>query len=338
VTASTPAPYPSTAAPRHSRALPLHVGTRGSRLAVTQTRMFIDRIATFCPVLRDQNAFVEHIIRTTGDIVQDRPLAEIGGKGLFAKEIHEALADQRVDFAVHSLKDLETTLPSGIVLACTMTREDARDALLLAPGLVVSDPANPLAAIPRGAVVGTSSVRRQAMLSALRPDLVIVPLRGNIDSRLAKLEPVNLKEGSMAAIVLAQAGLVRIGLGNRADALLDPEVFVPAGCQGIVGITCRGADHDLVALLGAIEDPVSAAVARAERALLAALDGSCRTPVGGHARIIDGTLHLTGLVMRVDGSFALKRALHGAPAEAALLGDELGRSLRRDSPDDIFAA
>jgi hydroxymethylbilane synthase len=283
-------------------------------------------------VLRGQNAFVEHVIRTTGDIVQDRPLAEIGGKGLFAKEIHEALADQRVDFAVHSLKDLETTLPSGIVLACTMTREDARDALLLAPGLAVRDPADPLAAIPHGAVVGTSSVRRQAMLRALRPDLVIVPLRGNIDSRLAKLEA-----GGMAAIVLAQAGLVRIGLGSRADALLDPEVFVPAGCQGIVGITCRAADHELVALLGALEDPVSAAVARAERALLAALDGSCRTPVGGHARIIDGTLQLTGLVMRVDGSFALKRAVRGAPDNAASLGDELGQSLRRDSPDDIFA-
>lgn len=333
MTLHNPAPAHGSGAARHSRALPLHVGTRGSRLALTQTRLFIDRIATFCPVLRDANAFEEHVIRTTGDIVQDRPLAEIGGKGLFAKEIHEALADQRIDFAVHSLKDLETTLPDGIVLACTMTREDARDALILAPKLGPADPKNPLAAIPLGATVGTASVRRQAMLLAARPDLRIVPLRGNIDTRLEKLV-----SSRMAAIVLAYAGMKRIGIGDRASALLDAEQFVPAGCQGIVGITCREADMELVKLLGAIEDPVSAAVARAERALLAALDGSCRTPVGGHARIEGGTLHLTGLVMRVDGSFALKRHVSGSPAQAVELGTELGRALRRDSPDDIFAA
>src|SRR4051812_10813490 len=148
----------------HTRALPLRVGTRGSPLALIQTRGFLDVLVRFCPVLRNMDVFEEHAIRTTGDAVQDRRLAEIGGKGLFAKEIHEALADGRIDFAVHSLKDLETELPPGIVLACTLRREDARDALILGPGCLPPDPADPLEALPPGAVIGTNSVRRQAQL------------------------------------------------------------------------------------------------------------------------------------------------------------------------------
>src|SRR3984893_17620372 len=188
----------------HSRALPLRVGTRGSPLALVQTRLFLHLLTTFCPVLRGMSVFEEHAIRTTGDRVQDRRLADIGGKGLFAKEIHEALADGTVDFAVHSLKDLETELPAGIVLACTLKREDSRDALILGPGCDAVNPADPYACLPSGAVIGTASVRRQAQLLHARPDLTITPIRGNVQTRLDKLA-----FGECTASLLAMAGLKR---------------------------------------------------------------------------------------------------------------------------------
>ena len=285
------------------------------------------------PVLRDMNVFEEHAIRTTGDAVQDRRLAEIGGKGLFAKEIHEALADRRIDFAVHSLKDLETELPPGIVLACTLKREDARDALILGPDCAAADHADPFACLPAGALIGTSSVRRQAQLLHARPDLAIATLRGNVQTRLDKVAA-----GACAASLLAFAGLKRLGLADRASAVLDPDAMVPAAGQGVVGVTVRGDDTELHELLAAIEDPEAKAVATAERAMLTELDGSCRTPIGGHARLLpNGELHLTGLVARGDGSFLLKRSLHGAAGDAARIGRELGASLRADSPRDIFA-
>lgn len=316
-----------------TRALPLRVGTRGSPLALVQTRAFLDCIKHFCPVLRSMDVFEEHPIRTTGDTVQDRRLADIGGKGLFAKEIHEALADRRIDFAVHSLKDLETVLPPGIVLACTMRREDARDALILGPGCGTPDPADPLAALPGGAVIGSSSVRRQAQLLHRRPDLRVALLRGNVQTRLDKVA-----SGAVHASLLALAGLRRLGLEHRANLVLDPESMVPAAGQGIVGITVREDEVELRELLGGIEDREARAVSTAERALLARLDGSCRTPIGGYARILPtGELHLTGLVARADGSFLLKRSLHGDAADGHAIGYELGASLRADSPDDIFA-
>jgi len=317
------------------RALPLRVGTRASPLALWQTRHFLSIITRFCPVLRDAGAFEEHPIRTTGDRVQDRRLAEIGGKGLFSKEIHEALLDRRVDFAVHSLKDLETQLPAGIVLACTLKREDARDALILPPGARPVDPADPWGALPAGAVVGTASVRRQAQLLAARPDLSVTTIRGNVQTRLGRVA-----NGEVAASLLALAGLRRLELEAEAAAVLDPEAMVPAAGQGIVGVTVREDDRELRELLAAIEDREAAAVSAAERALLGALDGSCRTPIGGHARLLaagGGGLHLTGLVARADGSFLLKRSAVGAAGDAARLGAELGRELRRDSPGDIFA-
>jgi hydroxymethylbilane synthase len=317
----------------HRRSLPLRVGTRGSPLALVQTRAFLDVLTKFCPVLRDMNVFEEHAIRTTGDAVQDRRLAEIGGKGLFAKEIHEALADRRIDFAVHSLKDLETELPPGIVLACTLKREDARDALILGPDCAAADPADPFACLPSGAVIGTSSVRRQAQLLHARPDLAVATLRGNVQTRLDKVAA-----GACAASLLAFAGLKRLGLADRASAVLDPDAMVPAAGQGVVGVTVRADDTELHELLAAIEDPEAKAVATAERAMLTELDGSCRTPIGGHARLLpNGELHLTGLVARGDGSFLLKRSLHGAAGDAARIGGDLGASLRADSPRDIFA-
>ncbi len=369
----------------HTRTLPLRVGTRASPLALAQTRAFLAELVRFCPVLRSMHVFEEHAIRTTGDAVQDRRLTDIGGKGLFAKEIHEALADGRIDFAVHSLKDLETTLPPGIVLACTLKREDARDALILGPGcaeaaaragrvapaggrldpvaptdalagqsapmptppdrpcavaappcrepLNLADPGAAFAMLPPGALIGTASVRRQAQLLHARPDLRITTLRGNVQGRLAKIG-----QGACDASLLALAGLRRLALADAATLVLDPAVMVPAAGQGIVGVTVRAADEELRQLLGAIEDAEASHVATAERALLAALDGSCRTPIGGYAHVLaDGSLLLTGLVAREDGSFLLRRSLQGARADAARLGAALGASLRADSPADLFA-
>ena len=195
----------------------MRVGTRGSPLALWQTRHFLSIISGFCPVLRDAKAFEEHVISTEGDRVQDRPLADIGGKGLFAKEIHEALLDGQVDFAVHSLKDLETELPPGIVLACTLQREDPRDAIILGPVCGAPDRDDPLACIPHGALVGTASVRRQSQVLAMRPDLRCEVIRGNIQTRLGRV-----RNGDFAASFLALAGLRRMGLEREAGVLLDP--------------------------------------------------------------------------------------------------------------------
>jgi len=326
-------PSPAPLASPHQRPLPLKVGTRGSPLALIQTRGFIALLQKFCPILRTMDVFEEHIIQTTGDAVQTRRLAEIGGKGLFAKEIHEALLDRRIDFAVHSLKDLETELPPGIVLACTLRREDARDALILGPTCGRVQPDDPYAALPPGAVIGTASVRRQAQLLHARPDLKVVMIRGNVQTRLEKLA-----RGECAATLLALAGLRRTGLEARASAILEPATMIPAAGQGIVGVTVRADDTELREMLGGIEDPEAKAVSTAERALLAHLDGSCRTPIGGYAHLLpDGVLHLVGLVARADGTFLLKREIAGMATDAARLGAELGERLRLEAPRDIFA-
>jgi hydroxymethylbilane synthase len=320
-----------------TRNLPLKVGSRASPLALVQTRAFLTQIMHFCPVLRspfmgDTPVFQEHAIRTTGDIVQNRRLAEIGGKGLFAKEIHEALLDGRIDFAVHSLKDLETTLPDGIVLACTLKREDSRDALILGQDCAEPDPFDPFDALPRGAHVGTSSVRRQAQLLHARPDLRIGLIRGNVQTRLDRVA-----RGEFAATLLAYAGLRRLGLDQRASLVIAPDIMVPAACQGIVGVTVREANTELRDLLGGIEDANARAVSTAERAMLAVLDGSCRTPIGGFARLLpDGTLRLVGLTASEDGTFLLKLSLDGPASDAARIGHELGASLRADSPASLF--
>jgi hydroxymethylbilane synthase len=316
----------------HHRDLPLRVGTRASPLALVQTRSFLQVLTGFCPVLRGMDVFQEHAMTTTGDAEQHRRLADIGGKGLFAKEIHEALVDRRIDFAVHSLKDLETELPPGIVLACTLKREDARDVLLLGNTCGSPDPADPYAALPKGALVGSSSVRRQAQLLHARPDLRVEPIRGNVQTRLAKL-----RAGDFDASLLALAGLRRLGLDVPNAIILDPEVMLPAAAQGIIGITARADDPELLDLLAAIEDPEARAVSTAERSMLAELDGSCRTPIGGYARMLpDRRLMLTGMVARADGSFLTTRSLTARPSDAERLGQTLGTSLRADAPFDIF--
>ncbi|WP_239992188.1 hydroxymethylbilane synthase [Rhodopila globiformis] len=308
---------------------PLRAGTRGSPLALVQTRTF-NRLLAAVPGAPPS---VETIISVTGDAVLDRPLAEIGGKGLFAKEIHEALLDGRIDLAVHSLKDLETELPPGIVLACVLKREDPRDCLMLGKGCNPADDADPLACLPQGALVGTSSVRRQAQLLHARPDLRVTNFRGNVQTRLRKLS-----EGECHASLLALAGLNRLEMDIPAKLVLDPDVMVPSAAQGIVGVTARASDTALLELLAKMDDAEARVAATAERSLLGELDGSCRTPIGGHAqRLPDGNIVLTGLVARADGTFLLKRSITGPATGAALIGKELGDSLRGDSPADLFA-
>ncbi|MDI2090010.1 hydroxymethylbilane synthase [Commensalibacter oyaizuii] len=319
------------------RGLPLRVGTRGSPLALVQTRNFLTKLTQFCPLLRELGAFQEFQINTSGDKIQDRRLAEIGGKGLFAKEIHEQLLEGKIDFAVHSLKDLETNLPEGLVLACTLKRQDARDALIVNADYRPVESDYPFDCLPQGAMIGTSSVRRQAQLLHIRPDLQFGLLRGNVQSRLDKIAAKQFD-----ATFLAAAGMQRLGMEDRIDVVLDPSIMVPAAGQGIVGVTVRESDVELREMLAAIEDKEANAVATAERALLEELDGSCRTPIGGYAQLLpivaggDAELHLVGLVAREDGTFLLKKEISGSPSDAKALGYELGRQLRKDSPADIF--
>jgi hydroxymethylbilane synthase len=317
----------------HDRPLPLNVGTRGSPLALTQTRNVIARLQNICPPLQGSGT-AEHIITTTGDSSQASGcrLADIGGKGLFSKEIDEAMLAGKIDIAVHSLKDLETVLRPGIVLGCVLPREDARDVLVLGPDCGLVDPWNPWDCLPDGALVGTASVRRQAQLLHARPDLRIEIIRGNVSTRLNKVSA-----GTYAATLLAYAGLRRLQLAARASLVIHPEFMVPAAGQGIVGITVRESDTQMRELLAAIEDPEARAVSQAERSMLAFLDGSCNTPIGAYARVTaDNILHLTGLVASTDGTFLLKRRLTGGIKDAAAIGTTLGEMLKLDSPAWIF--
>jgi hydroxymethylbilane synthase len=298
------------------------IATRESVLALWQANFIRDRLAELYP----QTEFSISGMTTRGDQILDKSLSKIGGKGLFIKELEQALEEGRADIAVHSMKDVPMDLPPGYALAAIAEREDPRDAF-------VSGQYAGLDMLPVGSAVGTSSLRRESQLRAHFPHLKVQPLRGNVQTRLRKLH-----EGACAASLLALAGLRRLGMEDRASVVLDPDAMVPAAGQGIVGVTVRAGDHELRELLAAIEDPEARAVSNAERALLASLDGSCRTPIGGYGRLLpSGELHLTGLVARPDGSFVLKRSLHGRPEDAARIGAELGASLRRDSPRDIFA-
>jgi hydroxymethylbilane synthase len=296
---------------------PLRIATRGSALALRQTALVRERLIEAHADLGATDAVEIVTIRTTGDRVQDRPLAEIGGKGLFAKEIEEALYDGRADLAVHSLKDLETRLPAGLALAAILPREDPRDAF-------VARAAASLAALPPGAKIGTSSLRRRAQLLWRRPDLQIVPLRGNVDTRLGKLAA-----GELDAIVLALCGLDRLGHAGRASEILEPETMLPAVGQGALAVECRADDERVHALLRPLEDKDTALCVGAERAMLAALDGSCRTPIAGLAAIAGGQMTIDGLLARPDGG-AVIRARRAGPADAAVaLGTALGHELRR---------
>jgi hydroxymethylbilane synthase len=300
----------------------LRVGTRGSPLALAQARELRTRLAAALAV--DPEAIVLVTIKTTGDAIQNRSLADIGGKGLFTKEIEQALIDGAIDLAVHSAKDVPAFLPDGLVLAACLPREDARDAF-------ISRKAKSFADLPAGAVVGTASPRRQAMVKRLRGDLEIVPFRGNVETRLKKLDA-----GEVDATLLAMAGLNRLGLAAAATAPLDLDAFVPAVGQGIIALETRAPDEKTRGLLARIDDAAARTALLAERAFLAVLEGTCRTPIAGHARLIDGALHLRGVIARPDGREAHETTRAGAPADAERLGAEAGRELRGRAGPGFF--
>jgi hydroxymethylbilane synthase len=300
----------------------LRIGSRGSPLALVQAREVQSRLAVACGL--DPAQIEIKIIRTTGDVVQDRPLNDLGGKGLFTKEIEDALLSGAIDLAVHSSKDMTTVLPRGLVLSAFLPREDVRDAF-------ISQKAKTLRDLPRGAVVGTASLRRQALVKRLRPDLAIVPLRGNVETRLRKIEA-----GEADATLLAVAGLKRLGLLEAAAALLDIDEFLPAVGQGAIGIETRADDAATRALVAEIDDADTATAVTAERAFLAVLDGSCRTPIGGHARINNGAVHFRGIIVKPDGSAAFEVLREGRSDQAAELGADAGRELKARGGADFF--
>lgn len=303
-------------------ATPLRIGTRGSPLALVQARMVRDRLAV--ALSRAADTIEIRIIRTTGDTIVDRPLAEEGGKGLFTKEIEEALIRGDIDLAVHSAKDMPTFLPPGLTLAACLEREDPRDVL-------ISSKAKSIQELPQGAKVGTASLRRQAIMKRARPDLEVAPLRGNVETRLRKLD-----DGEADAIILALAGLKRLGLEGRATKIMSADEFLPAAGQGAIAIETREDDIATRALIAKIDHADTSAAIAAERAFLGVLDGSCKTPIGAHA-IIDGTMvRFRGLIARPDGSAAHDISAAGQRADAIKIAEDCARALKQRAGAGFF--
>ena len=305
--------------------LKVTIGTRGSPLALAQAREFQAALIAANSSL-DADSIEIAVIRTGADKQPERPISELGGKGLFVKEIEDALLAGRIDVAVHSVKDLPGILPEGVELACVLPREDPRDAF-------ISRVAGSLDKLPQGAAVGTSSPRRQSQILAHRPDLEIRPLRGNVATRLRKLE-----EGVAAATILAMAGLNRLGLAEEITAVIEPDVMLPAVGQGAIGGECRSGDTRILELLAAVNHQESAVRIRAERAFLAALGGSCRTPIGGFAEIAEKRLVFRGLVASLDGTSSFQTVRRGELKDAAAMGKDAGIELRARAGPGMFAA
>ncbi len=302
----------------------LRLGTRGSKLALTQTGLVRDALARAVPALAAPDAIEIAVIRTTGDVIQDRSLSEAGGKGLFVKEIEEALLTRRINAAVHSMKDMPTVQPPGLVISAFLPREDARDVLIAGDVKRIAD-------LERGAVVGTSALRRKAQLLHRRPDLHIVNFRGNVDTRLAKREA-----GVVDATVLALAGLKRLGLAHVGTPIAEDDML-PAVGQGAVCIECRADDTKTRAWLSEIDHPATAVCVSAEHAMLAVLDGSCRTPIAGHAVLDANGVHLRGLIAKPDGSELIAIERRGLASDAPTLGRDAGEELKRRGGPGFFA-
>ena len=300
----------------------IRLGTRGSPLALYQAHLVQAQLAAAHGF--DPARIVVETIRTTGDRIQDRPLAEVGGKALFTKEIEEALIARRIDLAVHSAKDMATILPDGLVLAACLAREDARDAF-------VCREVKSLAALLPGAAVGTTSPRRVAMVKRLRPDLRVVSMRGNVETRLRKLD-----EGLADATILALAGLKRLGLQSAAASILEADEFLPAAGQGAIAIETRADDWRTRELLTPINHAATMTALLAERAFLAVLDGSCRAPIAGHATVTAGAVRLRGMILRPDGSQVFETSREGPIDAAAALGADAGRELKSRGGPDFF--
>ena len=303
----------------------LTIGTRGSPLALAQTHEVRDRLAAAWPELAAPGAIRIEIIKTTGDLIQDRPLAEIGGKGLFTKELDEQMLDGRIDLAVHSMKDVPTVLPEGIALPCMLPREDVRDAFICLK-------AGTLAELPAGSVIGTASLRRGAQILHRRPDLKVVNFRGNVQTRLRKLE-----EGAVDATLLAMAGLRRLGLERHATSALETDEMLPAVAQGAIGITCRAADEAAHRFLVPLTDAATMVRVEAERAFLAVLDGSCRTPIAGLAELeSEGGVVFRGLIVSPDGHTVHATRRVGPAAEAAAMARDAAGELAATAGPAFF--
>ncbi|KQY97950.1 porphobilinogen deaminase [Pseudolabrys sp. Root1462] len=300
----------------------LRIGTRGSPLALVQANTVRSMLARANGA--DEAAFEIVVIKTTGDAIQDRPLSEVGGKGLFTKEIEEALLSGRIDLAVHSAKDMPTISQPGLLLAACLEREDPRDAF-------ISLKAKSLADLPQGAHLGTASLRRQAIVMAARPDLKVTPLRGNVETRLRKLE-----SGEVDATLLAMAGLNRLGLSQHATRAMSVEEFLPAVAQGAIGIETRGDDNRTRQMVARINHTATFIAVACERAFLAALDGSCKTPLAGHATLSGDTLHFRGLIARPDGKGAHDVTGNGHIRDAVRIGDDAGRALKKIAGPGFF--
>ena len=291
----------------------LLIGTRGSPLALWQANHV--RALLIAAHGLGEDAVALEPITTSGDRIRDKPLRDFGGKGLFTKEIDEALLGNRVDIAVHSMKDLPTELPPGITIAAVLPRGDVRDAFISAKG-------ESLAALPPGAVVGSSSLRRQAQVKRLRPDLQAIDFRGNVETRLKKLD-----QGMVDATLLALAGLERLGLTRHVTSVLPTDEMLPAVAQGAIGVSCRSDDVKTRDLLQALNDDRTATAVSCERAFLGELDGSCRTPIAGLAEIADGVLRFRGLVLNPEGTEWHEIEKSGAPEDAVGIGASSGREL-----------
>jgi hydroxymethylbilane synthase len=302
----------------------IRIGTRGSPLALAQAREVQQRLeAAHGP---GTLAFEIHAIKTTGDRIQDRPLSEAGGKGLFTKEIEEALLEGRVDLAVHSMKDMPTLLPASLTVACFLPREDVRDAF-------ISPKAKTLAELPAGAIVATSSLRRQAQVRHLRPDLAVTEMRGNVETRLRKLA-----EGLGDATLLAMAGLKRLGLADRITAPVPVDEMLPAVAQGAIGAEMRDDDEAMAQVVALINHEPTALAVTAERAFLAKLEGSCRTPIAGLGELAGGRFLFRGMILTPDGREAHATRREGSPAEAVKLAVDAAAELLAKAGPDFFRA
>ncbi|MFN4155106.1 MAG: hydroxymethylbilane synthase [Paracoccaceae bacterium] len=304
-------------------AKPLKIGTRGSPLALWQAHEV--RRCLMAAHDLPEAAFEICVIKVMGDQILDKALKDIGGKGLFTREIEEALIDGFIDIAVHSMKDMPTVQPQGLILDCYLAREDVRDAF-------VSPHVARLADLPQGAVVGSSSLRRRAQLRLKRPDLHLVEFRGNVQTRMKKLQ-----DGVAVATFLAMAGLNRLGMAHMARSAIETDEMLPAVAQGAIGIERRSDDTRTATLLAAIHDTPTGLRLTAERAMLARLDGSCETPIAGLATLDGTTLHLRGEILRPDGSESITGQRSGPAADAAALGTDLAEELLSKAPADFFS-
>lgn len=302
----------------------IRIGTRGSPLALAQTNDVRRRLMAAHGLPEGSVEII--VIKTSGDRIQDRPLSEVGGKGLFTKELEEALLSGAIDLAVHSMKDMQTALPEGLSIGAVLEREDVRDAF-------ISLKYKSLAEVPKGAVIGTSSLRRRAQVRRLRPDLEVVEFRGNVETRLKKLQ-----DGVADATFLATAGLRRLGMADRITAMIPTSEMLPAVAQGAVGIEIRANDEAVAELVAPLDHQPTAICVAAERAYLARLEGSCRTPIGGLARLENGTLTMSGQILKPDGSESYARTRSGTPAQALAIGDALASELLAEAGPGFLAA